>query len=212
MGSNGPTPSTGNSGAVLESETAVNANPADAAAPGPVLSIVFVNFNTVALLEQAMRSLLTNAPEFPLEVIVVDNGSTDRAELAQAAHRTWRTFPVRWLCNRRNRGYGAAANQGIALARGEFVAIANTDIRFLHGTLNLLIDFLREHVEAGIVAPQFLWGDMTLRRRRGGCRDCATCSPGVARSSVWGACTPHGAGNSSTRASKTARARSRSSW
>jgi GT2 family glycosyltransferase len=70
-------------------------------------------------------------------------------------------FPLRWWFNRRNLGYAAAANRGIALAQGAYVAIANTDILFLPGTLDALVGFLQGHADAGVVAPQYLWADRT---------------------------------------------------
>src|SRR5580765_2750474 len=56
------------------------------------------------------------------ETIVVDNGSSDgSAEVAE------REFGARVIRNRENRGFCAANNQGIAAARGEFVALLNND-------------------------------------------------------------------------------------
>lgn len=123
----------------------------------PVLSIVFINYNTTDLLNEALESLSAGRPSFPVEIVIVDNASSEdwRRQLAEPA------FPVQLIANRDNLGYAAAANQGIARARGEYVAIANTDIRFLPGSVELLVRFLQEHPEAGVVSPQLFWPDMT---------------------------------------------------
>src|SRR5260370_38190158 len=56
------------------------------------------------------------------ETIVVDNGSSDgSADMAE------KEFGARVIRNRENRGFCAANNQGIAAARGEFVALLNND-------------------------------------------------------------------------------------
>jgi hypothetical protein len=123
----------------------------------PKLTIVFVNYNTADLLARALDSLNRHRPDFPVEVIVVDNGSCP----AMTNDEGRMTNGVRLVRNPENRGYGAAANQGIALAQGVYVAIANTDIEFLDGTLERLTDFLDRNPDAGIVAPQFLWPDLT---------------------------------------------------
>jgi GT2 family glycosyltransferase len=133
----------------------------------PVLSIVFVNRNTSDLLAGALDSLKANLPDFPVEVIVVDNGSSGERRAASGERRALGNrrssfvVPFTLIANRQNLGYGAAANQGIALARGEFIAVANPDIRFLPQTLDRLVEFLRADSGRGIVAPQFLWPDLT---------------------------------------------------
>ena len=56
------------------------------------------------------------------ETIVVDNGSTDGS--ADAAEREFGAHVIR---NQQNRGFCAANNQGIAAAKGEFIALLNND-------------------------------------------------------------------------------------
>jgi GT2 family glycosyltransferase len=123
----------------------------------PLLTIVFVNYNSTGLLREALASLAEHPARFETEVIVVDNASTedDGVERADFA------LPFRLIRNRTNRGYGAAANQGIAQARGAYVAVANTDIKFIDRSVELLVHFLQEEPAAGIVSPLFLWADLT---------------------------------------------------
>jgi GT2 family glycosyltransferase len=86
---------------------------------------VAVNWNRRELLRACLRSLeLQTRRDF--EVIVVDNGSTDgSAEMAVAEFRG--QFPLTVIRNAENRGFCAANNQGIAAARGEFIALLNND-------------------------------------------------------------------------------------
>lgn len=92
---------------------------------GTLVSVVIVNWNRCALLESCLRSLAREQGA-PFEIIVVDNGSTDGSrELV----RTFMGGPqaVRLIENPDNRGFCEANNQGIAAARGEFIALLNND-------------------------------------------------------------------------------------
>ncbi|MBI5086740.1 MAG: glycosyltransferase family 2 protein [Acidobacteria bacterium] len=102
----------------------------DHSAPSPaqpgLVSVIIVNWNRVALLQACLESLLS-AQGVPMEMIVVDNGSTDDSVGAVRRFAAGAPFPVRLIANRENRGFCAANNQGIAEARGEFVALLNND-------------------------------------------------------------------------------------
>lgn len=93
----------------------------------PFVSVVVVNFNRAQLLAACIASLM-NQDLPPLEIIVVDNGSSDSSvswlrEQAANSHRV----PIRVIENTDNRGFCAANNQGIAAARGDLVALLNND-------------------------------------------------------------------------------------
>ena len=80
-----------------------------------------VNWNRKELLRACLASL-ARQKDVDFETIVVDNGSSDgSAEMAESE------FGARVIRNRENRGFCAANNQGIAAARGEFVALLNND-------------------------------------------------------------------------------------
>ena len=90
---------------------------ASADSPSPV-SVVVVSYNTVDKLRRCL-----NAIEPSHEVIVVDNASTDGSAQMVSAE-----FPnARLLSNATNRGFGAANNQGIAVARRDYVLLLNSD-------------------------------------------------------------------------------------
>jgi hypothetical protein len=86
-----------------------------------LISVVVVNWNRKELLRACLLSL-TRQSATAFEIVVVDNGSTDAsADMAE------REFGARVIRNPENRGFCAANNQGIAIARGEFVALLNND-------------------------------------------------------------------------------------
>jgi glycosyltransferase involved in cell wall biosynthesis len=87
---------------------------------GPLVSVIVPVFNAEATLAETLRSALAQSYE-AVEIIVVDDGSTDRtAEIAAG-------FPAVRLIRRANRGAAAARNAGIAASRGAWLAPLDAD-------------------------------------------------------------------------------------
>src|SRR5262249_6844400 len=87
-----------------------------------------------------------------LEVIVVDNASTDGAADLVATE-----FPrVRLVRNTTNIGFSQANNQAAALARGHYLFFLNNDTEVPPGTLRRLVTFAREHPEASVIGPRLV--------------------------------------------------------
>jgi GT2 family glycosyltransferase len=96
------------------------------AGPPVRISVIIVNWNRRGLLEACLKSI--EQPQgAAFEAIVVDNGSEDGSAEFVEAYAQQAPYPVQLIRNRENRGFCAANNQGIAAARGEFVALLNND-------------------------------------------------------------------------------------
>lgn len=91
------------------------------------VSVVIPTYNRVSLVERAIESALTQTLE-DIEVIVVDDRSTDDTEAVVAAIDDKR---VRFLRHDENRGGSAARNTGIDHARGEYIALLDDDDEWL---------------------------------------------------------------------------------
>jgi len=88
-----------------------------------LVSAIVVNWNGARHLEMCLPSLLSQSYR-PLEIIVVDNASTDGSEAVA------QSFGVRWLSLPRNMGLAAALNRGAHAAAGELFLFLNNDMRF----------------------------------------------------------------------------------
>jgi N-acetylglucosaminyl-diphospho-decaprenol L-rhamnosyltransferase len=117
-------------------------------------SVIVASFNTRAFLERCLAAL----PEGH-EVVVVDSGSTDGSpELVRSS------FPrARLVKLDRNPGYGAALNEGIAVATGEYMILMNGDAWPTPGAVERLLDFAEGEPRAGIVGPRLLNLDGSLQ-------------------------------------------------
>jgi GT2 family glycosyltransferase len=118
-----------------------------------LISVVIVNWNRRNLLTACLQSLRRQTFA-PFETIVVDNGSTDGSP--DAAHE----FGARLICNQTNLGFCAANNQGIAMARGEYVALLNNDAEAEPGWLAALHRACSQSPDIGMAASKVLvWED-----------------------------------------------------
>jgi GT2 family glycosyltransferase len=117
---------------------------------------VVVSWNTRKLLEECLRSL-SSASE-PLEVIVVENGSSDGS-----ADMVRQCFPeARLIENSDNRGFSAANNQGLAICSGFAALLLNSDTRVQSGASERMLQFLTSHPRAGMVGCRLVdaWGEV----------------------------------------------------
>lgn len=123
------------------------------------LSIIIVNWNTRHLLEDCLLSLCSSVTNSEVEVILVDNGSHDGS-----AMMVRRKFPyVHVIENQTNRGFAAANNQGLDIARGQYVMLLNSDT-IVHGdVLARMIDYLDKHPSIGACGPRILNTDGSLQ-------------------------------------------------
>lgn len=89
-----------------------------------LISVVILNWNGGRLVEECLMSLQTQSYR-PLEMIVVDNASTDgSADLIKMR------FPdVKLIVNDRNLGFGGGNNLGIHVSQGRYIMILNNDAR-----------------------------------------------------------------------------------
>lgn len=121
----------------------------------PDLSVVIVSWNTAALLQDCLGSLLTPPSTISVEVVVVDNASTDGTP--GQVKQNWPQ--VRLIENADNRGFASANNQGLTVCRGRHIALLNSDTLVTSQALSRLVAFIDEHPEAGACGPRLLQPD-----------------------------------------------------
>jgi glycosyltransferase involved in cell wall biosynthesis len=93
--------------------------------PEPFLSIVIPAYNEAQRIGSTLKDVrrFAESKPFPMELIVVDDGSTDRTCEVVAQFSD-----VRLLRNARNRGKGFTVRHGVLEARGRFVLFADADL------------------------------------------------------------------------------------
>jgi len=124
-------------------------------ATDPTCAVVLVCWNNKAYLEPCLRSLFGTGMRNRLEVVAVDNGSTDGSQAMLRAE-----FPhVALIQNDRNVGLGRASNQGIQATRAPYVLLLNDDTLVDGKSLDTLVDFMAATPDAGAAGGTLLNGD-----------------------------------------------------
>lgn len=108
------------------------------------ITIVLVLYNSQGVIENCLRQFSNDQ-----KIIGVDNASTDAsAALVLQLHPQ-----ARVIKNHKNRGFGSAANQAVALADTPYVLLINPDAVMSPGSIFQLFKFAEKHSNTGIVAP-----------------------------------------------------------
>ena len=127
------------------------------------ISIVVVSYNTASLTLDCIHSINENSAGLVVQVIVIDNNSTDRSTEKIAAE-----FPnVTIVENKTNRGFAAANNQGFALCESQYILLLNSDTLIIGNVLKDSIAFLESNRDVGAMGCQVLNPDQSIQ---------ATCS------------------------------------
>ena len=122
-------------------------------ATAPAFSVVIPLFNKEATVERALRSVICQTDQ-AFEIIVVDNGSTDRSLDAAQAVRDIRLRVVR----EEEPGVSTARNRGIGESRGAWIAFLDADDEWEADHLETLSTLREDHPDCSVVATRYLLG------------------------------------------------------
>lgn len=130
------------------------------------LSVCIVTYQARDWLKGCLESLYENSLTDNLEIIIVDNGSTDGiADMLAHDYPQIKKF----IGNKTNQGYTRPMNQSMQMSQGRYLLQLNPDTVILPEALDRLISFMDEHPDVGICGPKVLNRDGSFQRqcRRG---------------------------------------------
>jgi hypothetical protein len=123
------------------------------------LSIIIVNYNTAKYVVETVQSLIKSYPkqlrDGTYEIIVSDNNSPDTS-VADLQHlkRNEHLAHITILANKKNLGFSKGNNEGVKIAKGEYILFLNPDTIVGPEALPALITYLQEHPDTGMVTCQ----------------------------------------------------------
>jgi len=123
------------------------------------ISVIIASYNKFELLERCLDSLILHTIQIKYEIIVIDNNSTEgniKDELSRYEN-------IILIQNSKNKGFGAANNQGLNVAKGKYVLFLNNDTIFLENTLKIVFDFAESLNFPAIIGCKILNEDKSLQ-------------------------------------------------
>ena len=118
----------------------------------PVISVIVITYNNLEFTHDCLDSIEKYSDYDNMEVVVVDNGSSDGS--AGFLKEWCEAEPNRKLIlNDTNRGFAAANNQGLAAANGEYLVMLNNDTYVTPGWIRTLYHHLKYDNSIGIIGP-----------------------------------------------------------
>ena len=122
-----------------------------------ILSIIIVNYNVKCFLEQCLCSVINASGDIDVEIIVVDNNSTDGSK----GFFKGRFANVKFIWSPENAGFSKANNLALKEARGEFILFLNPDTILPEDCLEKCIAFFQQQNDMGALGLRMIDGSGT---------------------------------------------------
>ncbi len=121
------------------------------------LAVIVVSTNEAKWLEACLRTVFAHAGGATLDVVVVDNESTDGTRALVEGN-----FPQARVVDSPNRGFGHGNNRGLETTDARYVLFLNPDTEIHKGTFGALVAMLDEHPDVGLIGVRQLTPDLEL--------------------------------------------------
>lgn len=129
-----------------------------------LLSVIVPTYNMEAFLEGNLASLIINHGMDRLEVLVINDGSSDRS--SEIAHKFEHHYPnVFKVVDKSNGNYGSCINVGLQMANGKYIKIMDADDSYYTTSLEKFLDFIEvNHVDLFINDYIKYYGELDLEK------------------------------------------------
>lgn len=121
------------------------------------VSIIIVNYNQFKILDDCLRSICEYTKGVTFEIIVVDNNSSE-GNIEEITQKYSSVILIKNLTNNR---YSKANNQGIEIAKGEYILLLNNDTLFIEDTVSKVITFIESISNKVFIGCKLLNSDLT---------------------------------------------------
>lgn len=121
----------------------------------PEITIIIVSYQVKKQLTNCLQSLFAVIQPGKLDIIIVDNASTDGTCLLPE----WENYGVRLIKNRDNVGFARACNQGLKEVKTKFVLFLNPDTLLNEHVIDQCLSFFKQHPDTGALGVRMVDGN-----------------------------------------------------
>ena len=125
----------------------------------PLVSFVVLSYNFAPFLEECIASILNQEHNYDIEIVLVDDASSDDSDVVLRSFQDRRITVIR---HERNLGHIATVTDGLSHARGKYIARIDGDDRYQPTFLSHVVPILESHPEVGLT-----YGDAAIMDERG---------------------------------------------
>lgn len=120
-----------------------------------IVSIIIPSFNTKEVTLRCIQSAIENT-NISYEIIVVDNASKD-GTVKEIRSTKLETRNLLIIENKDNLGFAKAVNQGIAVAKGEYILLLNSDVFTKKGSIEKMVEFAEKTRNCGVIGGKLIF-------------------------------------------------------
>lgn len=117
----------------------------------PMVSVVMIAYNMERYISQAIKGVVRQRTDFPVELIVMDDCSTDSTATIVKEWKAKHPYVVKYHRNARNLGLQRNYLEGFKLCTGKYMAICDADDYWIgHGKLQRMVDYMENHPQCAV--------------------------------------------------------------
>lgn len=135
---------------------------------GKILSITIPSYNVESVVEKCIDSMLAAGCAEDIEILAVNDGSTDNTESILMKYQEKFPNTVR-VINKENGGHGSAINAGIKNAKGKYFKVIDGDDWVIEDGFKKLVDFLKECDSDAVGTDFYFFNENTGEKREDKC-------------------------------------------
>jgi O-antigen biosynthesis protein len=145
-----------------EDSIGITSDPYIRTSNNPKVSVVIPIYGKLKYTLRCLHSVSATLPQFPIEVIVVDDNSPDESYEVLSKIKG-----IRLLRNDRNLGFIHSCNLGAKVAYGEYVCFLNNDTEVTSGWLDALLQTFEDFPKTGLVGSKLIYPNGSLQEAGG---------------------------------------------
>lgn len=124
----------------------------------PKVSIIILNWNQLAFLQQCLKSIIENTNYPNSEIIILDNGSKEKGTAEYL-----KSLPFQVILSAKNLGYARGNNQAAKKTEGDFLLFLNNDVIAEENWLAPMVELMLKRADCGLVGSKLLYPDRTIQ-------------------------------------------------